>query len=86
MALFGEGRRPEAFVPLPDGRNIPVKMHGQQQGGNGKVTINNYAAGVEVETQRMSDGELFVLVNKLVDQKMKTQVPGIVANSQRRAM
>ena len=86
MALFGEGRRPEAFVPLPDGRNIPVKMHGQQGGGNGKVTINNYAAGVDVETQRMSDGELLVIVNKMVDQKMKAQVPGIVANSQRRAM
>jgi hypothetical protein len=86
MALFGEGRRPEAYVPLPDGRNIPVKMQAQGQGGNGKVTINNYAAGVDVETQRMSDGELLVIVNKMVDQKMKAQVPGIVANSQRRAM
>lgn len=28
MAIFGEGRRPEAYVPLPDGRNIPVKMDG----------------------------------------------------------
>lgn len=31
LALFGEGRQPEAFVPLPDGRSIPVKM----QGGGG---------------------------------------------------
>lgn len=28
MAIFGEGSRPEAYVPLPDGRNIPVKMEG----------------------------------------------------------
>lgn len=28
MALFGEGSRPEAFVPLPDGRRIPVAMSG----------------------------------------------------------
>lgn len=28
LTLFGEGRTPEAFVPLPDGRNIPVKMEG----------------------------------------------------------
>lgn len=28
FALFGEGRRPEAFVPLPDGRSIPVRMEG----------------------------------------------------------
>lgn len=26
LTLFGEGRTPEAFVPLPDGRTIPVTM------------------------------------------------------------
>ena len=26
LALFGEGRMPEAFVPLPDGRSIPVTV------------------------------------------------------------
>lgn len=26
LALFGEGRRPEAYVPLPDGRSIPVSF------------------------------------------------------------
>lgn len=36
LALFGEGSRPEAFVPLPDGRRIPVAM----QGGTGTTTIN----------------------------------------------
>lgn len=29
LAMFGEGAQPEAYVPLPDGRNIPVKMAGQ---------------------------------------------------------
>jgi lambda family phage tail tape measure protein len=38
LALFGEGRRPEAYVPLPDGRNIPVKMDG---GGGGIVITQN---------------------------------------------
>jgi phage-related minor tail protein len=28
LALFGEGTRPEAYVPLPDGRSIPVTMAG----------------------------------------------------------
>lgn len=28
LAMFGEGRRPEAFVPLPDGRSIPVSLKG----------------------------------------------------------
>jgi hypothetical protein len=26
LAMFGEGRTPEAYVPLPDGRSIPVSM------------------------------------------------------------
>jgi hypothetical protein len=28
VAMFGEGRTPEAYVPLPDGRTIPVTMQG----------------------------------------------------------
>jgi tape measure domain-containing protein len=28
LAMFGEGRTPEAYVPLPDGRSIPVTMRG----------------------------------------------------------
>lgn len=45
MAIFGEGRGPEAYVPLPDGRSIPVTMRG---GGGGvmnhvtnHITINS---------------------------------------------
>lgn len=38
LALFGEGRGAEAFVPLPDGRTIPVTMNGG--GGGANVTIN----------------------------------------------
>lgn len=33
-AIFGEGRLPEAYVPLPDGRSIPVTMQGGSQGGD----------------------------------------------------
>jgi len=34
MALFGEGSQPEAYVPLPDGRRIPVAMEGGNSGMN----------------------------------------------------
>lgn len=51
VALFGEGRMPEAYVPLPDGRSIPVTM----QGGSGEtsVVVNvNMASGQDqVRTQ-----------------------------------
>lgn len=36
LALFGEGRMNEAFVPLPDGRSIPVSL----QGGGENITVN----------------------------------------------
>lgn len=37
LALFGEGKTPEAYVPLPDGRSIPVTLKGLQQGQGGSV-------------------------------------------------
>ena len=39
LAVFGEGRRPEAYVPLPDGRSIPVTM----QGGGGVTIVQHIA-------------------------------------------
>lgn len=39
MALFGEGSQPEAYVPLPDGRTIPVTMKG---GGAGMTIVQNF--------------------------------------------
>ena len=34
LALFGEGSKPEAYVPLPDGRSIPVTMSGGASAGD----------------------------------------------------
>jgi phage-related minor tail protein len=34
LALFGEGSKPEAYVPLPDGRSIPVTMNSSATSGN----------------------------------------------------
>lgn len=39
VSVFGEGRTPEAYVPLPDGRSIPVTMRGGA-GGDTNVAIN----------------------------------------------
>lgn len=43
LAMFGEGSQPEAFVPLPDGRSIPVSLSGAQPAAAPEgmpVTIN----------------------------------------------
>jgi hypothetical protein len=52
MALFGEGSTPEAYVPLPDGRRIPVAMQGAGGGGGGgatTITVNVDASGTKAE-------------------------------------
>lgn len=86
MALFGEGRKPEAFVPLPDGRAIPVKMHNQQQQRT-QVVINNNASGL-VDLQAREDaltGRLLVTVNSMIASNNR-KVPGMVADAQRRSL
>lgn len=46
VALFGEGRMNEAYVPLPDGKSIPVTMKGnQQQGGDVILMIDGQVLG-----------------------------------------
>jgi len=42
LALFGEGRQPEAYVPLPDGRSIPVTVTGAERGVSvvNHITVN----------------------------------------------
>lgn len=64
MAIFGEGAQSEAFVPLPDGRTIPVTMKfasampSSQAGGPGPVSISlpvniiNQVEGAHVETRQ----------------------------------
>jgi len=43
LAVFGEGNRNEAFVPLPDNRSIPVTFTGDQASQSNMVNINVYA-------------------------------------------
>ena len=56
LALFGEGRGPEAFVPLPDGRRIPVAMKGG--GGNTSVVVHvNVDSGAQNVTSTGQNAE-----------------------------
>jgi len=68
MAIFGEGRQNEAYVPLPDGRSIPVTVKGNQQSDTGapmNVTIENHnGSDVQVKQQknRLGKDELRVVI------------------------
>ena len=56
LALFGEGRMPEAYVPLPDGRTIPVTMTGNG-GGSTNVVVNVNMQTGQDQTQGDAQGQ-----------------------------
>jgi lambda family phage tail tape measure protein len=55
LAMFGEGAMPEAYVPLPDGRTIPVSMRGggssTQQTVHQNITVDARGAAPGMEAQ-----------------------------------
>ena len=74
LAMFGEGRMPEAYVPLPDGRTIPVTMQGGA-GGETNVVVNvNMETG---QTQAQSDEkkgtDLGMVIASVVKQELINQ-------------
>lgn len=49
LAVFGEGSNPEAYVPLPDGRSIPVTMKsGGSSGDVFNISVSVSEAGTSV--------------------------------------
>lgn len=68
LALYGEGSRPEAYVPLPDGRTIPVTMKGA--GTVVKVDVHNNAgpdtrATATATTDSTGNTQIMVMVEKI---------------------
>jgi len=62
LAMFGEGRMPEAYVPLPDGRSIPVTMKGGD-GGSTSVVVN---VNVESGGEQVSSNQGASALGKLI--------------------
>ncbi len=57
LAVFGEGSMAEAYVPLPDGRSIPVTMSQSSSGGGGvfNISVNVAEGGVTTSTGQGKD-------------------------------
>lgn len=84
LAMFGEGSMPEAYVPLPDGRSIPVSM----EGGTGAGNINNISINVAVDnkgstTQSTSSGDKTEDYSKKLGVAISNAVKVEIANQQR---
>lgn len=69
MAIYGEGKRPEAYVPLPDGRTIPVTIDGGSAGGGTTIIIENIDARGSTDPQ---------MVKKQVQEGIREAAPVIV--------
>ena len=69
LALFGEGRMNEAFVPLPDGRSIPVSM----QGGGQPITININASVGDIASKSDVVKGMRATANQIVSQISRNQ-------------
>lgn len=66
LAMFGEGRMNEAYVPLPDGKTIPVTMKGGG-GDNINVTVN-----MDGSSDVQADGEKGAAFGKYLASTVKS--------------
>lgn len=81
LALFGEGRMNEAYVPLPDGRSIPVTMQGpssQTTSTSGapiniSVNVNMQTGSSDVQTSGTSSQDARQL-GQLISMKVKEEI------------
>lgn len=73
VAVFGEGSMPEAYVPLPDGRSIPVTMQGGGAGGNTSVIVNVSVESGQTSTDDQGAGNLGRVIAGVVKQELINQ-------------
>jgi hypothetical protein len=80
MALYGEGSQNEAYVPLPDGRRIPVAMQGGG-GGTTSVVVNVDATGSKVRGDSPGGEQLGKALSAAVQAELiKQRRPGGLLN------
>jgi hypothetical protein len=74
MAMYGEGRRPEAYVPLPDGKTIPVTMQGGGSGGAVSVNINITDNSTTSTTDSQGSGKDYAAISKVIANKVQEEL------------
>ncbi|OAI25962.1 hypothetical protein A1351_15530 [Methylosinus sp. R-45379] len=95
LAMFGEGSGPEAYVPLKNGA-IPVRLaqpratpiSGAYRSGVTVNVTNNRGHDTDVSVERMSDGDINVLINHKISgalQNYSRNILDIVQDRQNRA-
>jgi hypothetical protein len=80
--MFGEGSGPEAYVPLPDGRAIPVQMNGRANVGhtfntsmNVHMTVPPGASVEDARTMTSTAARQFRdVLNQAIDDRLVTHL------------
>jgi lambda family phage tail tape measure protein len=67
LSIFGEGSMPEAYVPLPDGRSIPVAMKGGSKGSNVVVNVVNNTSA-KASTKERTDNNGTRIIDVMIEQ------------------
>lgn len=75
LALFGEGSTPEAYVPLPDGKSIPVTINNQ----DGGPTINQ---SITIDA-RGADDSVIPRLNQFKEEIKNETLQAVVASANR---
>jgi lambda family phage tail tape measure protein len=74
VAVFGEGSKPEAYVPLPDGRTIPVTMSGGAAGGDVfNISVSVSDAGASTSGDDAGGRDLGKAIASAVRQELLAQ-------------
>lgn len=77
LALFGEGSMPEAYVPLPDGRTIPVTLQGGL-GGQTNVQVNVIEApGTKANVRQSQDSDGNLSIDVIIEQLEGAMARGV---------
>ena len=89
VAIFGEGRKNEAYVPLPDNRSIPVTLTGGGSQNNVSVNVaidSNGGVNTEADgTGEAAAAQLGTQVSMAVQQELiRQQSPGGLLYGNRR--
>ncbi|MDO8683969.1 MAG: phage tail length tape measure family protein [Armatimonadota bacterium] len=82
LAMFGEGRTPEAYVPLPDGRSIPATINWKgptptTQPSNMKVTVENH--GVDIRVEQLSESDIRIIARDVASKEIVARTPTLIS-------
>ena len=65
MAIFGEGRMNEAYVPLPDGKRIPVAMAGAAN-SNSPTRVDSRSYNLDLRGSTLTKEEVYPLLQRAI--------------------